>query len=233
MIELTISDIEPYMASEFGSRLEPWGFQPVGKRRWVRSQKALIRELFELQRIGALHSPRWGWSSGLAPSFQAQVFRRQSTDKNAVWDLTVDPIDLTANVPPQAFGVLAGWAMSMITAQMRECAERFVPLAMADFDRVNCIRDFCDLFLERSLLRYRRFAFNAYCQHRLVSGFVLIVTGRRSEGLERIREFCRAEEVDFEDRVLQRCIREAESHPMACGEHGDGGADTSFGFARS
>lgn len=51
-----------------------------------------------------------------------------------------------------------------------------------------------------------------YVQHKLVQGFVLIITGRRDEGLEKIREFCRSMKAEFDDRVLSECIRYAESY---------------------
>jgi len=210
---LTVSDIEPYIESEFGSRLEPLGFHRLGQRKWVRSQKLPIRELFAITALkGAQYSPAWGFSSGFVPSFRSQTFRRQSTDKNATMDLVIDPIDITGDVPRQAFGFITGYDTTIPTPQIRACAEHFVPLALADFDRVHSVRSFCEFFLERSRLQYRRFGFDMYVQHQLVHGFVLIATGRRAEGLERIREFCQSMGAEFKDRVLSQCIDDAESH---------------------
>ena len=210
---LTIADIEPYIESGFGSHLEPLGFQRVGERKWVRSQKHPIRELFVIGALkGAQYSPAWGFSSGVAPSFRGRSFRRQSTDKNAVMDLVIDPIDATGEVPPQAFGFLTGYDTEIPTEQIRRCAAHFVPLALADFGRVRTVREFCQFFLERSRLEYRRFTFDMYIQHQLVRGFVLLLTGRREEGLQQIREFCRSMDAEFEDRVLSEHIRHADPH---------------------
>jgi hypothetical protein len=210
---LTISDIEPYVENEFGSRLEPFGFRRLGQRKWIRSQKPPIRELFVIGALkGATYSPAWGFSSGFVPSFRGQTFRRQSTDKNAIMDLVIDPIDITGDVPPEAFRFITGYDTQIPTAQIRTCAEHFVPLARNDFDRVHSVRDFCQLFIERSLLRYRRFDFDMYVQHQLARGFVLILTGRGHEGMETIRGFCQSMAVDFDNRVLSECIRHAESH---------------------
>ena len=210
---LTVSEIEPHIENEFGSRLEPLGFQRLEQRKWVRSQKQPIRELFVIGALkGGRYSPAWGFSSGVTPSFRGHNFRRQSTDKNAIMDLIIDPIDITGNVPSQAFGFITGYDTEVPIAQIRECADHFVPFAVADFDRVRSMGDFCRFFLERSRLEYRRFTFDMYVQHQLVHGFVLIMTGRRNEGLEMLREFCRRMEADFEDRVLSDCIRNAESH---------------------
>jgi len=84
---LTIADIEPYIESEFGSRLEPFGFERLGKRKWIRSQKLPIRELFVIGALkGDKYSPSWGFSSGYIPSFRGRTFRHQSTNKNAIMD---------------------------------------------------------------------------------------------------------------------------------------------------
>src|SRR5688500_14523912 len=162
---LTIADIEPRIESEFGSRLEPLGFQRLDKRKWVRSTKLPIRELFVVGALkGAQYSPAWGLSSGFAPSLRGRTFRRQSTDKNAIMDLVIDPIDITGEVPRQAFGFIAGHDTKIPIEQIRRCAVHFVPLALADFDHVRSVRDFCQFFLERSRLEYRRFTFDMYVQ---------------------------------------------------------------------
>ena len=99
------------------------GFHRVGDRRWVRPQKLPIRELFTIGALkGAQYSPAWGFSSGLAPSFRGQNFRRQSTDKNAVMDLITDPIDITGNVPQQAFGFITGRDTEIPVQRIRACA---------------------------------------------------------------------------------------------------------------
>ncbi len=213
---LTVADIEPHIEGEFGSRLEPQGFQRLSDRKWVRSQKLPVRELFVIGALkGAQYSPAWGFSSGFVPSFRGRSFRRQTTDKNAIMDLVIDPIDITGDVPRQAFGLITGYNTEIPTEKIRTCAEHFVPLALADFDRVRSVRDFCQFFMERSRLEYRRFTFDMYVQHQLARGFVLVLTGRRDEGLEQIREFCRSMDAEFEDRILSECIRQAQSHTTA------------------
>jgi hypothetical protein len=210
---LTVADIEPHIEREFDSRLKPSGFKRIGARRWVRSQKLPVRDLFVIGTLkGAQYSPAWGLSSGFVPSFRGRSFRRQSTDKNAIMDLTIDPIDITGQVPQQAFRFITGHDTKIPIEQIRACAEHFVPQALEDFDRVRSIRDFCQFFIERSRLEYRRFGFEMYVQHRLVGGFALLLAGRRDEGLEQIREFCRNMDAEFEDRILSECIRHALSY---------------------
>jgi hypothetical protein len=208
---LTVTDIEPYIESEFGSRLVPLGFKRIGKRRWIRSQKQPIRELFTIGALkGGCYSPIWGLSTGIVPSLRGHKFQRQSTDKNAVMDLIIDPIDITANVPTQTFGFITGYDSEIPVKQIRVCAEHFVPIALAEFSRIHTLRDFCCFFLERSGLKYRRFAFDMYIQHQLVKGFVHILRGRKDDGVEMIQKFCNTMGANFSDLILSECIREAE-----------------------
>jgi hypothetical protein len=127
-------------------------------------------------------------------------------------DLVINPINITGSVPPQAFSFLTGSDTEIPIKAIRKCAEHFVPLALADFERVQSVRDFCQFFLERSRLEYRRFAFDMYVQHQLVRGFVLLLTGQQDAGLAQIREFCGSMGAEFEDRVLSECILHARSH---------------------
>jgi hypothetical protein len=213
---VTIAEIEPYVDVEFGSRLGPLGFQRVSKRKWIRSTKQPIRELFVISALkGGQYSPAWGFSSGFAPSFHRHAFRRQSTERNAVMDLVIDPIDVTGAVPAQAFVFIAGYDTTIPIKQIRGCAEHFVPQALADFDHVHSVSDFCELFFDRSRLTYRRFSFDMYTQHQLMRGFVFLLSGRPEKGLESLREFCAGTGAKFEDRVLSECIRNAQAHKTA------------------
>jgi hypothetical protein len=207
---LTVADIDPHIEREFGEPLERSGFRLLKKRQWVRSQKLPIREFFVLQALkGGGYSPAWGFSCGIVPSVKGQTFKRQSTDKNAVMDLIIDPID-TTGVPANIFSFITGADWEIPQEGIRACAEHFVPVAVADFDRVSSIDDFCEFFLYRSRLEYRRFLFHMYIQHRLAHGFVLILMGRPEEGRHRIEGFCREMEMGFDDPVLSDCIHRAE-----------------------
>ena len=208
---LTISEIEPWITNEFGSRLTSHGFKQISKRKWVRSSKSPLRELFTIGRpIAAQYFPIWGISSGMVPAYRGQAFKRQSTDKNAAMDLIIDPVDISGNVPAEAFVFIPGYHTEIPKAEIRTCANHFVPRALGDFDRVATVKQFCEFFLERSRLNYRRFTFDMYLAHRLTGGFVSILKGRKSEGIEEIRDFCKATEVDFHDKILLEYIQQAQ-----------------------
>lgn len=82
-------------------------------------------------------------------------------------DLVIDPIDLSGNVPEQAFGFIAGYDSTIPIQQIRDCAEHFIPQAQADFARIISVMDFCNYFLERSRLHYRRFLYTTSTRHGL------------------------------------------------------------------
>jgi len=208
---LKVPDIEAYIQREFSSRLNPFGFTQVGQRKWVRATRLPIRHIFSIGAIGAMYCPSWGISSGLAPSFRANTFRCQTTDKNAAMDLIIDPIDETGNVPQESFGFITGYDTKIPIGKIRDCAEHFVPRAIRHFDQVSTLKDFCDFFLERSRLTYHRFLFENYTAHLLTWGFVDLLNGRRKEGIKRIRSFCASFDAEPDDKVLAECIRNAES----------------------
>ena len=208
---LTVPDIEPYIERAFAIRLEPRGFRMTGKRRWVRSVKAPMREIFSIEALkGGRYSPSWGISCGYVPVLRGRQFRRQSTERNAVADLIIDPIDVTGHVDPHTFSFITGADTRVPIEQIEMCGSHFVPMAFADFDRVNALSDFCDLFEERSVLKYMRFTFYMYVRHCLSRGFVEILRGRSGEGRRQIQVFCADNNVHFDDPVLSACIRAAE-----------------------
>ncbi len=208
---LTVPEIEPYIERAFATLLEPRGFRMTGKRRWVRSVKAPMREIFSIEALkGGHYSPSWGISCGYVPVLKGRQFRRQSTERNAVPDLIIDPIDVGGHVDPHSFSFITGADARAPLEQIEVCASHFVPLAFADFDRVSALSDFCDLFEERSLLKYRRFTFYMYVQHCISRGFVEILRGRSEEGRRQVRAFCADHDARFDDPVLSACIRAAE-----------------------
>jgi hypothetical protein len=207
---VSIADVDECMAREFGSRLEPHGFRLVGKRKWARSSGGPVRHLMTIGAVkGATYVPIWGISSGIVPTIRAKRFGHQTTDKNAVMDLIVDPIDLSGRVPNESFAFLPGATTSIPALEIRRCAEHFVPVALGHFARAQSLDQFCELFRVRSRLHYARFAFDMYTRHRIARGFVSLLEGNEAEGLALIRTFCEQEGLDQTDRVLQESVAAA------------------------
>jgi len=200
-------NLKQRITDEFSSQLGNKGFRLIAPCRWIRPHNDSIKQIFVLNAIkGGQYSPAWGFSTGIAPSFKGQVFRKQSSDKNSVMELIIDPIDVTGVVPEFAFSVLGDEVFDI-----HNRAAESVKLAASDFARVDSLGGFCSFFLERRQLQYRRFGFDMYTMQRLAHGFVLILTGKQEDGIKRIQNFCEAFEADFSNSVLQACIQKAKS----------------------
>jgi hypothetical protein len=150
-------------------------------------------------------------SSGVVPIIQGTRFKRQTTERNAVMDLTIDPVDRSGAVPRQSFMFLSGFTTAVPELEIRACAAHFVPVALEDFDRAQTLAGFSALFRERSLLRYARFGFYMYMRHKLARGFVHLLEGDDDEGMRLIRDFCQQQGLDQNDRVMLECVAAARA----------------------
>lgn len=207
------ADLDGHVEAAFGAALGQHGFAKVGARRWVRSRDAPVRALFTINALrGGRYCPAWGISSGFAPSGRGRRFARQSTDKSAVMDLVLDPVDLSGDVPQAAYGFISGYDTAVPTGAVDRCAAHFIPLALADLDSVRTQADFCRAFDERSRLHFKRFQFHNYIQHGLVRAIMLLRAGRKPEGHQALDEFCRKFEFDPGDRILAEYIQLAADY---------------------
>ncbi|MCC7396438.1 MAG: hypothetical protein IT455_05165 [Planctomycetes bacterium] len=161
---------------------------------------------------GGAYCPAWGISSGFVPSCRGRRFARQSTDKTAVMDLVMDPVDLSGDVPRAAYRFITGYDTTVPVRAVDKCAAHFIPLALADLDPVRTQADFCRVFDERRRLRYKRFEFHNYTQHGLVGAMMLLRAGRKEQGLRALEELCRAFEVDPGDKVLAEYVQLATDY---------------------
>src|SRR5262249_33447793 len=92
------AELDGIFAESFGSILSAQGFEQVDRRRWVRSAKLPIREMFSIVAMkGACFSPCWGFSLDFVPHVSGSSVRWHRTAKAAIFDLCYDPIDYTTN----------------------------------------------------------------------------------------------------------------------------------------
>lgn len=158
---VSAADLDAYVDTAFGAALAQHGFAKVAAHRWVRSRNAPVRALFAINALkGGTYCPAWGISSGFAPPCRGRRISRQSTDKSAVMDLVMNPVDVSGDVPRAAYTFIAGYDTALPTRAVDKCAAHFIPLALADLDPVRTQADFCRVFDERGRLRYRRFQFH-------------------------------------------------------------------------
>jgi len=206
--------IDETIDAAFSPILEFAGFEAVRPRKWVRDVKAPIRELFHIQAIkGGQCSALWGFSLDFVPLFRQSRFRWHRTNKSCEFDLCIDPIDTSGNVP----------ALCSFTAYHfleRACLEavahRAVRKALADFARVDGLSALELLFQERSELQCRRFSFRNYVQVHLAWGLLLIALGRADEAELKLQEFCDTHGADRDHPFLARAIAGLAGHPARC-----------------
>jgi len=216
------SDLNAYVDVAFDAALKPHGFKRVAARRWVRSCDAPIRGIVTINALkGGQYCPAWGVSSGFAPSMRGRRFARQSTDKNSVMDLVMDPVDLSGTVPSRAYRFVSGYDTAVPTRGVDRCASQIVPLALADLDRIRDEADFCRGFEKRSRLRYKRFPFYSHIQHALVRVFIQLRRGQSQEGFSALEEFCRQYDFDLADKVLVEYLQRAADHAARVHDEAD------------
>jgi len=92
---LPIAEFNGVIARTLGAALADHGFEAVAPRRWVRSTRAPIRDLLELQALkGMSYCPMWGISLDFVPHVtQRGDIKWHRSAKSARFDLVYRPID--------------------------------------------------------------------------------------------------------------------------------------------
>ena len=185
------AQIDESVVRSFGSRFEPLGFERVTDRKWVRSAGAPIRELVVVQALkGASYSPYWGISIDFVPHLAGTSFRWHRTDRSALADLRVDPLDspkrglardVVVEVPLGGVS-RSGRRSGRSPVSFERAADVAHRHATAWFERVDGVASLPDLFRRAERARSTRFGFDHYVQHRLALAFVLVALGSEEEG---------------------------------------------------
>lgn len=190
----------------FGPRLEESDFDQITARKWVRGTKAPIREIFQVQAIGARYSTIWGFGLDFVPLYRQESFRWKRTNKSCDFDLCIDPIDERGDVPEWCSFVHLPSEVATLSDVMT-IASIVIPRAHLDFDAVDSLSDLTKLFEQRSRLRYRRFSYDNYVQVYLAWGLLLCVQGASAAGEEHLRRFCSRFNVDRKDPSIEKAIQ--------------------------
>jgi hypothetical protein len=170
--------------------LLPVGFGSTRPRRWVRGTRAPLREIFEFQALkGGRYSARWGFSLDFVPLWRGGRLAWKRTDRNAEFDLCIDPIDETGTVPDWCSFAdpTAAWRGA---AALARAAQASVRGALEDFGKASSAADIPRLFEARSGLAFRRFGLDDYAQTHLAWGLSLIAAGRPAEAQPHLARFC-------------------------------------------
>jgi hypothetical protein len=183
--------------------LEFNGFGLIKARRWVRDEKAPIREIFEMQALkGGVYSPRWGFSLDFVPNYSNGKFMWARTNKSCQLDLCIDPVD-TSGFP--GIGAISEFSMTD-ASMMKKAAHESVSKALSCFARVTDLVTLENLYQERSQLSYRRFSFRNYIQVYLAWGILLLKLGRKADGEDKLAQFSQEQGADLNDPFLLKAI---------------------------
>ncbi|MGH2807965.1 MAG: hypothetical protein ACRDKT_11905 [Actinomycetota bacterium] len=203
--QLPVAKIDEWFHTAHRYELEGHGFEQVGRRRWIRSAKAPIREGIQIHAIkGYSFMPVWFLSLDPVPHVTGtgQV-KWHRTAASARPDLLVDAFD-----EPDAYDVDGLVVSGMQTAAeakeaIRGSTRLAVGYATSWFDRVSDLPSLISLYEEARSRPVVRFGVDNYTQHRLSFAFVLKAAGYDVLAVE---EF---------DLWAERCGREMPADAIA------------------
>jgi hypothetical protein len=187
------SEMNKIFDDVFARRLTLLGFESVGPRKWVRSKKAPIREIFEMAAMkGASHSARWGVSLDFVPHLSGSSVRWHRTAKTAMLDLCYDPCDYENNGLEPACSM---FGVDVARSMARKQAEFAFPMALPWFESVNDLSDLVREYKAAKLRPAIRFGFYNYIQQPLAFALVLAKVGRVEEAVTEMTRFLKGDHI--------------------------------------
>lgn len=173
--------------------------------RWVSEPFDHLRRVFEFQATkGARYSARWGWSVDFVPVLKGSKLSWKRTAAKADFDLCIDPIDMSGDVPGGC-----SFTTSASRDQIAKAWKASIDAALKDWEQVHSRKHLADLFRSRSEMQFRRFALGNYVQTDLAWGLLHLSMGESGEGERHIAEFCQNFEVDRESAIITKAETEA------------------------
>lgn len=210
-------DLDEVINHAVDATLGPAGFHSVEARKWVRSSKIPVRELFVVNPLkGGVYSAAWGFALDFVPLSSGGKLKWKKSDRSCRADLWIDPIDLAGEVPGWcSFVHLPGYKVANVRT-IETTIQHAVAQARLDFDHVTTLAELERLFDERSRLTYRRFGFNNYVQVYLAWGLLCCALGREADGERYLLKFCQQEGCARTHPFIEKAIskaRAAAGHP--------------------
>jgi hypothetical protein len=181
----TTADIAEAVGAAFDGPLRSIGFERVAPRRWVRSDRLPIRDLFV---VGSLKSgmltPLWGISLDFVPHISGRkAVRWHRTAQSADFDLRFDPVDVYERNTPAAEArcvLPAAAEPTAIADALKKVAHVVVPEAVAFWKPLRSGADLPSAFREKQQRKTVRFGFWNYIQEPLAEAFVHAALGNPS-----------------------------------------------------
>ncbi|RWB66785.1 MAG: hypothetical protein EOQ50_31960 [Mesorhizobium sp.] len=180
-------------------------FQRVGDLFWVSDPKDHMRYLLKFQAMkGMTFSACWGVSVDFVPTLGGGKLKLKRTPKSAAFDLCIDPIDLSGQIPDWC-----SFYSNDRDYHVKRAASAAVRAARLDWSKITTLSDVADTFERRSRMVFKRFSLENYVQTDLAWGLVLIALGRTDEGNRHLDAFCRQFAIAPEAAILTKAKREA------------------------
>ena len=177
---IPVEEFNQGVARTLGSALAESGFEPVAARRWVRSSRAPIRDLVELQALkGLSYCPVWGFSLDFVPHVTtAGEAKWHRTTKSARFDFMYWPIDFAPTGSDAR-----DWSASVMATReelqddLARVTRMVVAEAMPFLDRIQVVEDLPSLYREHRLRPSVGLPLTCFPQQALASAFVLARCG--------------------------------------------------------
>jgi hypothetical protein len=209
---LPIVEFNEAVARTMGSALEDHGFEAVGPRRWVRSSRAPIRDVIELEALkGMSYCPMWGFSLDFVPHVTSRGdVKWHRSAKSARFDLVYRPIDY---VPDRSAS--RDWSASPFAtrAEVQDDLDRVTRLVLKEalpfWDAVSGVRDLPHTYRAHRHRAAVGCPFDSFPQQCLALAFVL-ARSADGEAQATLSEYLRAFEVPLKAAArLEELLEEA------------------------
>ena len=187
MEPLKAKDADRILSEHLGAKLVAEGFEAVIARKWVRSTRAPIREVFQINAMkGASFAPAWGISLDFVPHLSGASIKTHRTTKGAVFDLSYDPVDYATDVNSWCADTFQ--AASEFAVAVDRVAEKALPLAKSFWAETATIDGLLKAFEAKRTRPFVRFGLDNYPQQSLAFAFVLARAGKLEEARERLHQ---------------------------------------------
>ena len=194
---IPVQEFNQALARTLGSALSASNFEAVAPRRWVRSNRAPIRDVVELQALkGISYCPMWGLSLDFVPHITAAGDTKwHRTPKSARFDLVYRPIDYLATNSDAR-----DWSVSLLATreELQEDLARVTQMVLAEaipfLDRIVAVQDLPSLYREHRRRPSIGLSFDCFPQQVLAAAFVFAKCGDTA-GQSELAEYIRAYDV--------------------------------------
>lgn len=191
------AEVDEIIASVFDAPLTILGFEKINRRKWVRSGKPEIREVFSILAMkGASYSPAWGFSLDYVPHVSGSKLKWHRTNKSAILDFRFAPFDYESpgSVGFEQWIIDSLYGYDRAVKQAKQVAKLSLQKAQAFWNSVEDLRDVSSIYEDQLRQtrakdkKIKRFGFFNYTQHPIAYAFTLAKLGKEQEAVDILEE---------------------------------------------